>query len=66
LSGIKGGEVLGPVKACCLSVEEFQCNEVGVGGWEWEHLHRSRGWMGQGVKGITFEREVHKIANKIS
>ena len=33
LSGIMGGEALGPVKARCTSVGECQGGEVGVGGW---------------------------------
>jgi hypothetical protein len=39
-----GGEVLGPVKVLCPSIEKCQGQEVGVGGWEWV------GW-GEGGKG---------------
>jgi hypothetical protein len=37
------GEVLGPVKDRFPRVGECQGDEVGVGGWEGEHPHRSRG-----------------------
>ena len=37
-----GGEVLGPGKARCHSVEECHGRDVGVGGWVGEHPHRSR------------------------
>ena len=37
-----GGEAFGPWKACFPSVEECQGAEVGVGGWDWEHLHGSK------------------------
>ena len=57
-------EVLGPVKARCLSVGEREDREAGVGGWVVEHSHRSRE-RGDGIgdfqrgggpgKGITFE-----------
>jgi hypothetical protein len=33
---------LGPVKAQCPSVGEFQEGEVRMGRWLWEHHHRSR------------------------
>jgi hypothetical protein len=63
LSGINGGEALGPVKAQSPSVGEFEGREVGVGGWVGEHLieaggggmgHRGFGG-GKLGKGITFE-----------
>ena len=38
-----GGEVLGPVKAPCTSVGEYQEWDAGVGGWVREHPHISRG-----------------------
>jgi hypothetical protein len=38
-----GGEALGPVKARCPSVGEWQDWKAGVGGWMEEHPHRSRG-----------------------
>jgi hypothetical protein len=58
-----GGEALGPVKARCPSVGEFQGGEVGVVGCMREQPHKSRGRMdGLGGflewkpgKGITFE-----------
>jgi hypothetical protein len=66
-----GGEALGPLKARCPSVEECQVQEGKVGGWVWEHLHRSSGRGGgkgfSGVeagKGITFEVYINKISNK--
>ena len=44
------------MKACFPTIGECQGTEVGVGGWEREHLHGSKG-RGMGVKGkeITFE-----------
>jgi len=42
LTSIKG-ETLGPVKAPFPNVGECQGSEVGVDGWEWKHLHGSRG-----------------------
>ena len=38
-----GGEALGPVKAQCLSIGEFQGREAEVGSWVGEHPFRSRG-----------------------
>jgi hypothetical protein len=63
LSGIMGGEALGPVKARCPSVGEWEGGQAGVGGWVGEHLHRSgvtgewnRGFLeGKSGNGITFE-----------
>jgi hypothetical protein len=58
-----GGEAIGPVKAQCPSVGEYQDVEAGVGRWEEEHPHKSRRradgiggflWGGLG-KGLTFE-----------
>ena len=58
------GEVLGPVKARCLSVGEHEDREARVGGWVVAHSHRRRE-RGDGIgdfqrgggpgKGITFE-----------
>lgn len=45
------GEALGPMKACFPSVRECQGVEVGVGRWQWEDLHRSRGEGGRAGKG---------------
>jgi hypothetical protein len=42
LYGIVGGEALDLVKTQFPSVVECQGGEVGVGGWEGEHPHRSR------------------------
>jgi hypothetical protein len=58
-----GEEALGPVKARCPSVGEFEGGKVGVGGWVGTHPQRSRGrgdgiggfWNGESGKGITFE-----------
>jgi hypothetical protein len=59
-----GEEALGPVKAQCSSVGEFEDREVGVGGWVVAHPHRSRrrrdgiggfGGGGESGKEITFE-----------
>jgi hypothetical protein len=45
-----GEEALGPVKAQCPSVKEFQTRKEGVGGWVGKHPHKSRGWEnGMGV-----------------
>ena len=38
-----GGEVLGPVKARCLSIRECQGGKVEVGEQMEEHPHRCRG-----------------------
>jgi hypothetical protein len=38
-----GGETLGPAKAPCISVGEYQVGEEGVGGVVAEHHHRSNG-----------------------
>jgi len=43
LSAINERRALGPVKAPFPTVGECQGAEVGVSGWEGEHLHRSRG-----------------------
>jgi len=46
------------VKARFLSVGKCQNTEMGVGGWEGRHPHRSRGRVGrrgETAKGITFE-----------
>jgi len=46
------GEALGPVKACFPSVGECQVIEVGVGGREGKHPHRSQGRsLGEGGTG---------------
>jgi len=45
-----GGEALVPVKARCPSVGEWQGREAGVGQWEGERPHRSRG-RGMGEEG---------------
>jgi hypothetical protein len=61
-----GEESLGPWKARCPSVGEFEAGEVEVGGLVKKHPHRSKG-MGDGGwekgdgggeprKGITFEK----------
>jgi hypothetical protein len=56
-----GREALGPVKAECPSVGEYQGSEVGVGGWRStliEAGEEGRGWgfaEGKQGKGITFE-----------
>jgi hypothetical protein len=60
-----GGTALGPMKALCPSVGEYQGQEAGVGGLV------SRGWE-EGIrsfqrgpgKGITFEMYIKKISNK--
>ena len=73
MSGINGGEALGPVKVQCPSVGECQGEEAGVGGWMgmgapvWKQ--GERGWeMGfleeKLGKGITFEMQISKIFNK--
>ena len=38
-----GEEAFGPVKVNFPGVGECQGNEVGVGHFEWEHLHGSKG-----------------------
>jgi len=46
------------VKSCFPSVGECKGVEVGLGGWESGHLHRSLergGELGEGEKAITFE-----------
>ena len=44
------------MKAHFPSVGECQGAEVGEGGWEWKHLHGSKGRGDEnGEKGITFE-----------
>lgn len=49
-----GGKALGPVKAHFPSEGECQGVEKGVGRWEWEYLHRSKGREdGRRGKGIT-------------
>ena len=52
-----GGEALGPVKA--RFPREFEGREAGVGGWVWEHPHRSRE-MGDGVGGFWEGRKLGK------
>lgn len=54
-----GGELLGPGKARCLSVEECQEGDVGGSGYVGEHSHRSRHRVGIGGfwRG-NWEREV--------
>ena len=46
-----GEEALGPVKAQCPSVGEYQAMEVGVDEWVEEHPHRSR-VMEDGIGGL--------------
>jgi len=57
-----GGEALGPLKARCPSVGEFQGREVGVCGWVGEHPIEAgqRVWArgfpeGKPGKGITLK-----------
>jgi hypothetical protein len=51
-----GGEALGPVKALCPNIKEFQDQE-----WEWVGWGSGRGGRGRGFsegklgRGITFE-----------
>ena len=42
MSDINGRKVLGPEKAGCPSVGEFEGEEIGEGGQLGEHPHRSR------------------------
>ena len=61
-----GGEALGPVKALCPSVGDYQGQEEGVGrlgsrGWGVGKRGSSEGKQG---KGLTFEMYVKKISNK--
>jgi hypothetical protein len=70
LLGINGRRGLGPVKAQCPSVGEFEDREARVGRSVGEHLHRSMGRADKmGVlrllgKGITFEMQIKKISKR--
>jgi hypothetical protein len=59
-----GGEALGPKKARCPSVGEFEVREVGVGGWVREHPHRSRR-RDNGIGGFREQGRGTKKGNNI-
>jgi hypothetical protein len=44
-----GEEALGPMKALCSSIGEFEVGEAGMGRRVEEHPHRSRG-RGDGIR----------------
>jgi hypothetical protein len=62
-----GGEALGPKKALCPSVGEFQGQEAGVGGLVsmGRGEERGKGCFLEGKLGtwITFEMQIKKISN---